>query len=245
MLSASELGEASATFDLIEAGIRSASLTLQAYAAPLQRLGLLAKKDGHRQAMVLLGKVLLSQQKELEALEWFRKASQGPSESLDFEGAAEALVNEGRILLEQKDEEGAGAAFRKAAVDLDDPTGYFYLSKLADPDSPQQQVYLLKAASAGIVEAWHNLGSLELARLQAQPAPPKTFQDFGMAREWFQVAAADGFGLSMLNLALMCKAVGQPGAGMEWLEKAETVPEVREQARSLKAQWRSEKVELS
>lgn len=246
MLSASSLGEETATFELIEAGIRSSSLDLAAYSAPLQRLGILAKKEGSRRAMALLGKVLHSQQREREALEWFRKATQDDSsEGLDFEGAGEALVSEGRILLGMKDREGAAAAFRKAALVLDDPTGYFYLSKLEEQNTSQQQVYLLKAASAGIVEAWHNLGSLELARIESLPEKPKTFQDYGMAREWFQVAATDGFGLSMLNLALMCKAVGQPDDGMKWLDKAETIPEVREQAKSLKAQWGSQSVKLS
>lgn len=244
MLSASKLGQVEATFTLIESAIRSKSIDSAVYIEPLKRLGILAKEDGDRQAMVLLGKLLLAEQREREALNWFRKASQGPAESLDFEGAGEALVNEGRILLSWKDNEGAATAFRKAAVELDEPSAYFYLSKLEEPDSSQQQVYLLKAASSGIVEAWHNLGSLELARFEKQPRKSGTIKDYGMAREWFQVAAADGFGLSMLNLALICKAGGEPDAGLKWLDKAEELPEVREQARSIRAQWGTANIEL-
>lgn len=244
MLSASELGETTATFKLIEAAIHSKSLDLTSFTAPLQRLGILAKKEGNRQAMALLGKVLLTQQKEREALEWFRKASQGPAESLGFEGAREALVHEGRILLGWADKEGAATAFRKAALELDDPSAYFYLSKFEEPNSAQQQVYLLKAASSGIVEAWHDLGSIELARIDKQPAKPDSISDYGMAREWFQVAAADGFGLSMLNLALICKAAGELDSGLKWLDKAEQLPEVREQAKHLRAQWGNQSVNI-
>jgi TPR repeat protein len=245
MLSASALGEKTATFNLIEAAIHSRSLDITTYAAPLQRLGILAKEEGDRQAMVLLGKVLLTQQQEMEALDWFRKASQGPAESLNFEGAGDALVHQGRILLGWNDKEGATTAFRKAAIELDDPAGYFYLSKFEQPNSSQQQVYLLKAASSGIVEAWHDLGSIELARIDEKTEKPGSISDYGMAREWFQVAAADGFGLSMLNLALICKAVGEADSGLKWLDKAEELPEVKDQAKSIRAQWGNQDVKIS
>jgi len=242
MLSACELGEKSATYELVESAIRNKSLNLHTFLSPLQRLGIMAKKQDDPQAMTLLGKVMLSQAREKEAFEWFRKATQS---GLDFDGAGEALVQEGRILLNRKDNEGAKAAFRKAALKLDDPSGYFYLSQMEEPGSSQQEVYLLKAASSGIVEAWHNLGSLELSRINQRAQKPTSIRDFGMAREWFQVAAADGFGLSMLNMALICKAGGQTDAGLKWLQRAEELPEIREQAKSMRAQWGHEQIEIS
>jgi tetratricopeptide (TPR) repeat protein len=245
MLSASGLGEASATLELISSSIRNNSLDLADYAAPLKRLGILAKKEGDREAMTLLGKVLLSQRRENEALEWFRRATQGPTQSLTFESAGEALVNEGRLLLSRKDHDSAGQAFRKAALELDDPSAYFYLSQLKETGSAQHKVYLLKAASSGIVEAWHNLGSLELSEIEKRSNKATSIADYGLAWEWFQVAATDGFGLSMLNLALICKSVGKSEDGLKWLDKAETLPEVKEQARSMRAQWGNETVQIS
>jgi TPR repeat protein len=241
MLSASELGEKSATFELISSAIRTGSI--QEYQAPLRRLGILAKRDGDPQAMLLLGKVLYGQRGDSEALSWFQKATRPPTGTLEFNGASEALVQEGRILLSRKDHSGARKAFLKAALELDDPTAYFYLSKLEEFGSPKQEVYLTKASTSGIPEAWHNLGAIELARDTGKAI--SGMKDYGMAREWFLVAASDGFGLSMLNLALMHKSVGEVEEGLEWLEKAEELVEVADEARSLKRQWTSEQVRES
>jgi TPR repeat protein len=236
MLSASALGDKSATFEIISSALRSG--ILNEYPSVLQRLGLFAKKDNDRQAMTLLGKVLLSQRGEKDALEWFRKATRPPTGGIDFDGAGEALVHEGRILMQWKDKDGAKKVFEKAALELDDPSAYFYLSQLQEPGSSIQEVYLLKAASSGVQDAYHNLGALELARIDKNKKKPTSLADYGMAREWFQVAAADGFGLSMLNLALMCKAVGEIEEGKKWLSRAEENPDVREQAKSISSQWR-------
>lgn len=237
MLSASSLGEKSATFEVISSAITTGFP--RDYPAPLQRLGVLAKKDNDPQAMTLLGKVLFNQRGEKEAMEWFRKATRPPTGSLDFQGAGDALVHEGRILLGWKDKKGAEAAFRKAALELDDPSAYFYLSQLQEPGSPNQEVYLLKAASSGVLEAWHNLGALELAKIEKRPLKDGQTRNCGMAKEWFEVAAADGFGLSMLNLASIYRAMGQEEEALRWLEKAEGVPDVREQAGSMRGKWRS------
>ncbi len=243
MLSASNLGEKSATFDVISSAISAG--VLRDYPAPLQRLGILAKKDNDPQAMTLLGKVLFKQRGEKEALEWFRKATRPPTGSLDFQGAGEALVHEGRILLGWNDRERAESAFRKAALELDDPSAYFYLSQLQEPGSPDQEVYLLKAASSGVLEAWHNLGALELAKIEQRPLKEGQTREYGMAKEWFEVAAADGYGLSMLNLASIYRAMGQEEAAWRWLEKAEGIPDVRGQAGSMRGQWRGASIKLA
>jgi len=234
MMAASELGEKAATFEIISTALRAGVLNY--YQAPLQRLGILAKEDNDPQAMTLLGKVLMAERRDKEALDWFRKATRPPTGGLDFDGSGEALVNEGRILFQRNEKERAKAAFEKAALELDDPFAYFYLAQLQEPGSSNQQVYLLKAASSGVIEAWHNLGALELEKINKQGGKPSSLADYGMAREWFQVAAADGFGLSMLNMAMMCKAVGQMDEASKWLEKAENIDKVRDQAKALKGQ---------
>ena len=233
MLSSSALGDKSATFEIISAALRTGSLT--EYSGPLERLCVLARKESDPRAMTLLGKVSYSQRGEREALEWFQKATRPPTGSIDFDGAGDALVNEGRILLGWKRKEEAKAAFEKAALELDDPSAYFHLSQLQKPDSPEQKVYLMKAAASGVSDAWHELGLSELATIAKRAEKPTKLEDYGMAREWFEVAAADGFGLSMLNMSLMCKSVGKLEEGMIWLEKAAVIPEVREQAIALKS----------
>jgi tetratricopeptide (TPR) repeat protein len=178
MLSASALGDKSATFEIISSALRNG--LLNEYPAVLQRLGLFAKKDNDPQAMTLLGKVLLSQRGEKDALEWFRKATRPPTGNIDFDGAGEALVHEGRILMQWKDKDGAKKVFEKAALELDDPSAYFYLSQLQEPGSSTQEVYLLKAASSGVQDAYHNLGALELARIDKNKKKPTSLANYGM-----------------------------------------------------------------
>jgi tetratricopeptide (TPR) repeat protein len=235
MLAASMLGEKAATFDIISEALRVG--TLYEYRAPLERLGALAKKDSDPQAMTLLGKVLMAERRGNEALDWFRRATQPPTGGLEFDGAGEALVSEGRILLQRNDKGGAKAAFEKAALGLDDPHAYFYLAQLQEPGSSNQQVYLLKAASSGVVEAWHNLGVLELEKVNKLERKPASLDDYGMAREWFLVASAEGFGLSMINMAIISKAIGQMDEALKWLEKAEGAEGSRNEATATKRKW--------
>jgi len=182
------------------------------------------------------------QNKTTEALSWFEKATSLP---LDFYHAGEALVNKGKIFLERNNTEEAEKAFSTVALELDEPNGYFYLSKMVENGSARQKLLLTKAAASGIVEAAHNLGALELADIEKHKEKPRNITDYGMAREWFEMAAAGGFGLSMLNLALIYRALGQPSGGLLWLEKAEKLPETHDQAIWIRAQWENEDIELS
>ena len=186
--------------------------------------------------MALLGMALFSQRKEQEALTWLRRASAG---ALDFPGAADALILEGRILMSH-DKSGAMAVFQRAADELDDPNAYFYLSKLVSPDLAAREVYLIKAAASGVMEASHNLGVIELAKINKGGKQPKALDDYGMARDWTEVAAEGGFGLSMLNMAMMYRNVGLRDQAMEWLEKAGEDTKVLEEAQALRENWDSE-----
>lgn len=189
--------------------------------------------------MSLLGKVLYSQGKDSEALEWSRRATQN---GIAFDGAGEALVYEGGILLKRGDRDGSRAVFRKAALEADDAEAYLYLSDFEPSGSNTQQVYLLKAASSGIVEAWHRLGELELAKLDSESDDGgdvlrSDLQDFGMAREWFELAAVEGYGPSMLRMASMCRSGSRVDEGWTWLQKAEKLPDVADRARLIRNQW--------
>lgn len=231
MLSASALGDESATMDLVSSGMRSGKMN--DFVLPLKRLGVMAN-EGKPPAMRLLGRVAASQGKETEALEWFRKAAEISSEQ-DFEGAGEALVSEGQILRRSNRRE-AEAAFRKAAVKFDNPSAYWHLAQLEDEGSSTREIYLMKAATSGIVEAAYQLGTAALSKAKASggnSSPPS----HGMAREWFQIAATDGHGPSMLALAQVCKASGEVDQGLEWLGKAKKLDGVREEALRIEEGW--------
>ena len=238
MLSASALNEPSATYELVAAVLHSPTLLQHAdFAAPLQKLRTMAQTEHDPQAMVLLGRVSLLLANQDEALVWFRKSTE---KSCGFEGAGEALVQEGRILLGKGERGGAERAFRKAAMEVDEPSGFFYLSQLQEMGSREQEIYLLKAAGAGIVEACHNLGSLEMGKVGEGGREGRSM---AMAREWFEVAAADGFAPSMLNLAELCRVDGRKEEGLMWLDRAEGLgKEVAKEVGRIRDQWRTSRV---
>jgi len=41
----------------------------------------------------------------------------------------------------------------------------------------------------------------------------------------------------MLNLASMCRAIGEMDEGLKWLEKAENIPLTQVQAQGMRNQW--------
>lgn len=236
LVTAASFGDRASTFKLVYAAIRQGRL--HDVTEQLQHVGLLAKTGNDLQAMSLLGMALFSQRKEQEALTWLRRASAG---SLDFPGAADTLVLEGRIIMSH-DKAGAIEVFQRVADELDDPNAYFYLSKLLPPDSATREVYLTKAAASGVVEAAHNLGAIELAKINQGGQKPKSLNDYGIARDWTEVAAQGGFGLSMLNMAVMCRNVGLQVQGLKWLEKAEEDPKVLEEAQALRDKWENQDI---
>jgi TPR repeat protein len=248
MLSASLLGEKSATIQVIEAALVQSVLHLPEIAPPLQSLHLLAKQ-GHTDAMLLHGRVLLQQGEDGEALEWFHQAAEAGE---TFDGLGEALTQEGQILMKRRDKVGAVKLLRRAALELDEPVAYWLLSGLQPKGSPEQELYLLKAASSGVTQAAHDLGVVEMRKLDNRPRQgldPELSKNFpgaqfslkelGIATEWFEVAAAGGHGQSMLTLAMLCQANGRHEEGLKWLEKAQELvdPETRKGARGMRDRW--------
>jgi len=126
---------------------------------------------------------------------------------------------------------------RRKHPNYNDNIGYCQKRKVDvdwDEGSSRQKVYLLKAASSGIVNASHYLEMLELKDIGTQGKKPALIGDHGMVREWLQVAETDGFGKSMLPLAKVYRAVGQVEERIKWLEKAKGVTEIRDQAIALR-----------
>ncbi|KAI1003275.1 hypothetical protein K3495_g4934 [Podosphaera aphanis] len=222
------MGEKSATFEIISAALRMNVISsFKKSFVHLERLA----EDGDQQAMMLLGKVFFHTKTEKDALPWLHKATHPPTGNLEFDGAGEALVIEGRILSKLGNISGAQALFEKAAKQLNDPVAYFYLSQMEENGSTSQIDYLLQAASMGVTEAFHNLGVIELQKLQETSSPLTKVDDYGMALEWFLVAARDRFRPSVLNLANIYKMTGQMREAEEWLKIAEEIPGLSNQVR--------------
>lgn len=170
--------------------------------------------------MTLLGRIAATNGNENEALEWFRKASQGP-DGLNFKSSAETLVFEAQLLMQQ-DKERAREALQKAALELDDPSAYYYLATMEEKESLNRTVYFMKAAASGILEAAYELGRIELSKIKDVGSSNKS-ADHKMAREWFELAATGGHRESILELAKICKDNGELEEERIWRAKADDV----------------------
>ncbi|KAH8594983.1 hypothetical protein B0O99DRAFT_168479 [Bisporella sp. PMI_857] len=226
MFSAYRLGDTSTTYQLVEIALRSKAIQTAEMRGPIQELGRLAG-SGDSRAAIVLGSVLLSQNKVQEALKILRAVTSSDLDSVPPETAGEAFYTMGEIYLTLKDKSRAIDCYQKSALDYNDPRAYHQLGILGSNDATIRRLRLSKAAQHGLIASWHSLGILELIEVKSRPGAPKKFRDFGMAREWFQVAAADKFGPSMLEMANMCFVVGDNESGEQWLDHAENLPDVR------------------
>jgi TPR repeat protein len=214
MMSASEMGYEPATLDLVARGLGSGRFRL--YEKPLRHIKSMADR-GNPRALILLGRVMSARGRDEEALELIRKAMQGPA-GLDFDGAGDALLYTGQLLM-KKDKGQAEAALRKAALEYDDPTAYYYLAEMEKEGSLNRIIYYMKAASSGILQAAHKLGTIEMSKA-VEAAKGKGSPDYRMAREWFQIAADGQYRESILSMAEICKDTGESDQEQQWLQKA-------------------------
>jgi tetratricopeptide (TPR) repeat protein len=241
LISSANLGDSAAIILMAKYALRFGELDAPSYKPILQRLGILAKKERNSRAAALLGGILISQGRGEEALEFLRNIVSTPTEdqeSLDTIG--EVCSTLGCILLQKGAREEAEKVIRKGALEYDNPLSYFYLSNLQAKGSPENIMYLEKAAASGVVEACHNLGVLELRKIEkyiesksiAEQATMEV-KDYGLTKEWFRVAAEGGFGRSMLSLSMICRAEGRAEEEEDWLRRAAKIPEFKEEALKL------------
>ncbi|ROW14926.1 hypothetical protein VPNG_03310 [Cytospora leucostoma] len=104
-------------------------------------------------------------------------------------------------ILERQGRPGEAAAlYRVAALELDNPTGFWKLAQLARAagdgdggrrDTPERRTYLLKAAISGVAEACRELGELEAivaAGGRGGLSAREREEREKMSREWFRLA---------------------------------------------------------
>ncbi|KKY39274.1 putative nol1 nop2 sun family protein [Diaporthe ampelina] len=100
-------------------------------------------------------------------------------------------LEQARILQKQKRTEEARDLYRVAALELDNPQGFWNLSCLMDGprDSPERRTYLLKAAISGVQEACRELGVLEKMAAEREGLADKDRASREMmSQEWFRLA---------------------------------------------------------
>lgn len=227
MLTASVAGHADATLALLVPAHRSGSLSKAEYQAPLKHLRVLAKSRENVQAMVLLGRIVQDEGREQEALDLFEAAAKSTAVRDGAVpvpiGAAEALVYAGEVQLKRGQKGPAEEMFRKAALDLDNPLGYYHLAKLQEEGTTNKEVYLLKAASSGVSDAAFEIGIIQWGKWDVVR---KGGEEMRKAKEWFHLGAVGGHGLSMIALARILDLEGDVSGGQKWEDAVERLPDV-------------------
>lgn len=100
-------------------------------------------------------------------------------------------LGQAKILQKQKRTEEARDLYHVAALELDNPQGFWNLSCLMDGprDSPERRTYLLKAAISGVQEACRELGVLEKMAAEREGLAEKDKANREMmSQEWFRLA---------------------------------------------------------
>lgn len=248
ILTASSLGHAPATLNLIDSSLRNSTSSFPSkpdHAILLRQLDLLIEK-GNLDAMVIRARISGSQGKQREAMSWYGKAINTP-QGLEFDSAAYALTQIGDVFLAGGKKEQAREVYEESALKLDDPYGYFRLAGFLKYDSTESErftksTYLTKAAMSGIAEAAHGVGLMELMTFENWHENEKSVtmgrdtEDYGLAREWFEVAAAGGHAPAMINMMLISKNTHN---AQEWAAKCEADPEVRRLMTSIRPKGRN------
>lgn len=103
-----------------------------------------------------------------------------------------SVLGQARIYLKRNKLAEAEKLFRVAALELDNPEGYFRLAQLMQPrDSPEREMYLVKAAISGWSEACRELGELEQLKSQKEGlGKGQVAEHEKMAGEWFNLAGS-------------------------------------------------------
>lgn len=142
----------------------------------------------------------------------------------------------------QKDDVRAEACYRKAAYELDMPDAYWHLSLILPHGSTEWVTCVQKAASALHPEACLALSNLDVSQREARGTKIKWIENYGMGREWAEVAAAAGHPPAMMAVARMHHEVNQIQDGFGWLDRAEAAKDERVAADAvkMKTEWKEQ-----
>ena len=160
-----------ATLSLTRYMFRTGRYPLTGYGKLQSKFARLVAQGRDPNALTLQGMILQRDKgNELEAIAAFRKAVELGRRASEFEWAADCYVSLGRLLANQGQRREALAMFEKAALELDNPEGYYELAMVQGMDKLDDQFrYLIKAAANGIPKAWREMSQL-LSSMEHQAA---------------------------------------------------------------------------
>ncbi|KFZ15154.1 hypothetical protein V501_02839 [Pseudogymnoascus sp. VKM F-4519 (FW-2642)] len=188
MICAATLGDLSSIVAVMNRSLLQDNLHHPGLLIPMTKLKFYANQ-GNAEAMVMYGRILDRQKKHAEAAEMFQKVAETPRDgSVDAE-IGNALVQQGNLCYRDSKKEEARMSFKKAAIEFDNPEGYYKLAFMMPDEDPLKETYLLKAAASRIRDAIVEVAALyeRTARLHGSSEEGK--QARLLAVEWEKLAS--------------------------------------------------------
>jgi tetratricopeptide (TPR) repeat protein len=186
LICAAALGDLNSIVIVLNKALQNDEIHIPDLLIPMTKLQFYANQ-GNAEAMVMYGRILDHQRKPAEAAEMFRKVAETPRDvSIDAE-IGNSLVQQGNMCYRDGKKEEARAYFKKAALEFDNPEGYFKFALLIPDEDSLKETYLLKAASSRV-----NGAAVEVARLYTRMADLHASSEKGqhariLANEWLKL----------------------------------------------------------
>lgn len=250
LLAGSDVEDPAATLMLVKSALnRDSRIPLSDLSKPLKHLRRLAD-SGNAPALFLQALEVELEGKLKAALKMYLQSTQVTNETgieaelVDIR-LADAWRAISRVRKRLGDNQGAKAALERAAFECDDALAYLNLAKdFSDPTSPEYELYLLKAASSGILEAIEKLGSYYKDKLQDKlkgllPESQIEWVERSQAFEWLSLGASAGIPSSQIHFAALLKIIHRPNEALKWLAEASKSPQHAIVASRLKRMWNS------
>lgn len=188
MVCAAVLGDLNSIIAVLNKALLTDQLHHQGLLIPMTKLKFYAKQ-GNPEAMVMYGRILDRERKHGEAAEMFRKVAETPRDgSVDAE-IGNALVQQGNLCYRDGKKEEAAMSFKKAALEFDNPEGYYKLALMMPDEDPLKESYLLKAAASRIREAVVEVAALYSRTAELHASSEEGKQARLLADEWQKLAS--------------------------------------------------------
>ncbi|OBT90189.1 hypothetical protein VE02_00964 [Pseudogymnoascus sp. 03VT05] len=188
MVCAATLGDLSSIVAVLNKSLLQDQLHHPGLLIPMTKLKFYANQ-GNAEAMVMYGRILDRQKKHAEAAEMFQKVAETPRDgSVDAE-IGSALVQQGNLCYRDGKKEEAKMSFKKAALEFDNPEGYYKLAFMMPDQDPLKETYLLKAAASRIRDAVVEVAALYSRTAELQASSEEGKQSRLLADEWQKLAS--------------------------------------------------------
>lgn len=248
LIAGSDGEDPAATLMLVKSALSQGSPTpLSDLSKPLKHLKRLVD-SGNTPALFLQAYLCELEGKLKMALEMYLQTTKvtnekGTEAKLVDIRLADAWRAVSRVRKRLGDNQGARAALEIAAFECDDAMAYLHLAKdFSDSTSYEHELYLLEAASSGILEAIEKLGLYYKDMLENKlkgllPGIQVGWVENSQAFEWLSIGAEAGLPSSQIHFAVLLKVIHRSNEALKWLAEASKSPQHAIIAARLKRMW--------